>query len=136
MNDAPSTLLVVCAGLRVNVGCSQAIDHLLANQNRRTCYFLLREWLSDDQFRRAILLWIVDNSVPWDAVHFALVNGIPILASDDNTSIRELCLLANCGLFYRSAPEAALCLQLIVESQSLRDHLGANARAYITRHQN
>ena len=133
MNESAGEPRVVCAGTHVTAACSLAMNVFLAKQEFKSCQFLMRDWLDEYQFRRAALLWIVDNSAQWDAVHFALCNSIPLLVSDEDVLAKELCVHASCGLCYGNAAEAAVCLEFFSSNEAIRNHMGANGRAYVVR---
>lgn len=93
----------------------------------------MADWLKEDQFCCADLLWIIDGSAPWASVEAALRNRIPILVPDSNPAMKELCLAAGCGLFYFDAAEAQSLISVLLGNQALRIQIGENGRAYITR---
>lgn len=124
--------IIVCAGIRMRPECARVIADLGAGGQGSKCRFAMSEWLSDDQFRRAALLWTVDDSAPWDEVHFALSHGIPLLAPADNAPLIQVCVSASCGIWYGDEIDARLCLEFLLSSHAIRERLGANGQAYLT----
>jgi hypothetical protein len=133
MDEACSRRLIACAGRRVRPECAKAIEDFLSDQLSDKYQFLMSEWLSPDQFRRATILWVVDDSEPWNDVHFALRNRIPLVIPHDNLLMKELCITASCGMSYGDANEARYCLTVLLHDDFVRQHLGANGHAYVTR---
>jgi hypothetical protein len=131
MNELPPQRLIICAGIRVQPACAQAMEDFQENQRRDVCWFIMSEWVDDDQYCRATLLWVVDDSEPWEAVHFAMRNRIPLLVPEDNEPMKQVCLSAGCGMFYRDAPEARTSLEFLLTNEAVRRQLGANGQAYI-----
>ena len=108
--------------------CGSLIAHFPA---AHTCRVVMSDWLSTEQLSRAAVLWVVDDSEPWDAIRIAFRNGIPLLVPDSNRPLKYICLNANCGLFYRDMEEAAQSLALLLTNDELRSQLGANGRVYV-----
>jgi len=130
MNEAGRNLLVACAGECVTEACRQAME-MLNSGLRKRCRFAMSDWLDTDQFNRALLLWVVDDSAPWEAVHRALANHIPLLVAKDNIVMGQLCLSAACGLTYRDTAEAAELLALLLTDEANRKRMAANGYSYI-----
>jgi hypothetical protein len=122
--------LIVCTGIRINPECTLAIADLGNGWHGNNPRFVMSEWMSEDQFRQAILLWIVDDSVPWGDVRFALSQRIPLLVPDTNAPMKQLCASANCGLWYRDEIDLRLCLESILADDALREHMGASGQLY------
>jgi hypothetical protein len=131
MNELPPQRLIVCAGIRVQPACAQAMEDFRQDQPLGVCRFIMSDWLDDDQHYEATLLWVVDESEPWEAVHFAMSNRIPLLVPEDNEPMKQVCLSAGCGMFYRDAPEARTSLEFLLTNEAVRRQLGANGQAYI-----
>lgn len=132
MNDARSEPLVVCAGDRISSECSWLIANAGLGNQPNGCRFVLCEWLNAEQFCRASLLWILDNSEPWDEVYFALHQGIPLLVPESNTALRDLCQRAGCGVWYRSESEAQAYLEYLLEGDAMCKRLGGEGRTYVS----
>lgn len=130
MNETTANLLVACAGERVGGACREAIEAITADQCE-SYQFIMSEWLDTDQFNRAVLLWIVDDSAPWDTVHRALANHIPLLVPQDNIAMSQLCMSAACGLTYRDGAEAIEILELLLTDEKNRSRMAANGHAYV-----
>lgn len=131
MAKAKTEYMVACAGAKVEAVCAVALSDFLRFQDRNVHRFVMSDWLEKDQLCEADVLWIVDHSPAWDTAHLAMSCGIPLLVPEDATAIKETCEAANCGLLYRDAKEARLCLELLLRNDRLRNRLGANGRNYI-----
>lgn len=131
MNKLAAGQLIVCTGIRMNPECARVIADLGNAGRGKNEQFVISEWLSEDQFRRAVLLWIVDDSAPWGDVRFALGHRIPLLVPENNAPMKQVCVSANCGVWYRDEIDARECLEFLLADDSLRERLGANGEAYI-----
>lgn len=123
MNSSDDGELIICAGGHIGSECVQVMSGFPYR-------FVMSEWLSEDQFRLAALLWIVDGSAPWDAVYSALSHGIPMLVPEDNAAMQQLCRDANCGIWYRNGMDVQRCLESLLGDNAMREQLGANGKAY------
>ncbi|MBV8808487.1 MAG: hypothetical protein JO033_07415 [Acidobacteriaceae bacterium] len=132
MSEAALRQLIVCAGNRIAAACAQAMEDFSASQQGNRCEFSMSEWLDETQFRQAALLWIVDDSQPWNTVHFALQNQIALLVPADNIPMRQLCINASCGVFFQDAADVRACLEFLLTNEVARTRMGANGRAYVT----
>lgn len=130
MNRLAAGQLIVCTGIRMNPECARAIAELGPGWQANNRQFVMSEWLAPDQFRRAALLWIVDDSAPWGDVRFALSHRIPLLVPENNALMKQVCVSANCGLWYRDEVGVRLCLDLLLANDTVREDLGENGRAY------
>jgi len=131
MNELPNQRLVLCAGIRVQPACAEAIENFMEDQSPHVCRFIMSEWVDDEQYEGATLLWVVDGSEPWEAVHLAMTNRIPILVPEDNEPMKQVCVTAGCGMFYRDASDARNCLEFLLMNETVRRQLGANGQAYL-----
>src|SRR5690348_2520968 len=134
MNEPATEQIVVCAGDRVKEACARVIENFPGHPQRNSYQFVMSKWLDEDQFRRAAVLWIVDDSEPWKPVHFALCNQIPLLVPEDNIAMKQICVSASCGIFYGDAAEARACLEFLLTNDIIRQAMGANGRAYVLHH--
>jgi len=133
MSNVAAERLVVCAGAHVKPECASAMEDFLAAQESDIYRFVMSDWLSEDQLRGAALLWIVNDSAIWDPVQFALWNEIPLLIPEANTTLKQICVSANCGMYYRDAADARLCLEFLLANDGIRKRLGSNGHAYVKR---
>lgn len=131
MSKAITCRLIACAGTRVDPECAHAIADFGNNTIVNGYRFAMKEWLSEDQLSRSALLWVVDSATACDDVRFALRYGIPLLVPEQNPALRELCIAARCGVWYRDEFDARLCLEYLLASDVIREQLGANGRAYL-----
>ena len=131
MSEPSPHRLIVCAGVSVNVECGEAMGEFLKSHSQNTWRFVMSEWLNDDQYKRAALLWVVDDSEPWEAVQLAMSNRIPLLVPEDNEPMKQVCMSARCGMFYRGPSEARACLEFLLTNEVVRPQLGANGQAYL-----
>src|SRR3954451_23017271 len=117
---------ILCAGARFQPECAEVISSAAMDETLSCWTFLMSKWCSTDQFRSAALLWVVDDSQPWEELHLALTNSIPVLVPEDSSELKELCLKAGCGIYYRNASEARHCLKLLLTREALRSKMGQN----------
>jgi hypothetical protein len=125
MSEMVSERLVICAGFRVRADCAEAIQSF-ATPCASPCRFMMYDWLPAEELRRAMLLWVVDESEPWQAVQFALNHYIPLLVPDASWPMKELCLRANCGIYYRDSAEAGACINFLLADEEIRKRMGVN----------
>jgi hypothetical protein len=125
MNKQAAGRLIACAGIHMNSECARVMA-----ESGDEYRFVMREWLSEDQLRLAALLWIVDDSAPWSDVRFALTHRIPLLVPENNAPMKQICMNANCGIWYRDEAGARLCLESLLADDALRKRMGANGQAY------
>jgi hypothetical protein len=92
----------------------------------------MADWIGDAELARARVLWVVDRSAGLAHVLRALRRGVPLLVPQDAPELRELCVAAGCGLFYRDPAEAIRCLEHLVADGATRRALGENGRAFLT----
>ena len=133
MSNAAAPQIVVCAGIRVSAECARVVAAFGQNGQGNDCHFVMSEWLNDNQFRRAVLLWVVDSSTTCDDVNPALRSAIPLLVPEESPQLIQLCVDASCGMWYRNEIDARLCLEHLLASSTIREHLGANGQAYLNR---
>jgi hypothetical protein len=133
MIEAADGKLVVCAGSQVHPAWTRVLASSLNDKQENGCEFVMSEWLNDEQFRRASLLWVLDDSTPWGAVHAALCSRISLLVPESNSAMKEICVKAGCGLYYRDAVEARYCLNLVLTEDALRKRMGESGHEYMTR---
>jgi hypothetical protein len=130
MADAHVEYLIACAGATVRPECASAMERFLAGQESNDFYFVMSNWLAEDQLRGAALLWVVDYSVSWDIIALALDSQIPLLVPEDNDALKQICISANCGMYYHGATDAQLCLTFLLSNDATRRHLGVNGHAH------
>ncbi len=123
--------LIICAGATENPAFTKVMERFCGG-SETACRFVMGDWLFAAQFRSAALLWIIDDSAPWDKVQSALSSRIPLLVPESNTAMKALCLAGNCGLFYKAA-EASYLLNVLLTDSGLRKRLGDSGYAYAER---
>lgn len=119
-------MLIVCIGKHVNPQCALAMDVFLKEQKKYTYRFVMSEWLSEDQFSTARILWIVDMEFNQENLIFGLKNKIPLLVPENNKKLKDLCVKWNSGLYYKDALEAEECLEYLLSNDIERRFLGEN----------
>ena len=122
----------VCAGRRVDAACAWAMN-ALARQGDRRWRFVLADWVDDAELAQARVLWVVDRSAGLADVLRGLRHGVPLLVPEDAVELKDLCVTAGCGLFYRDAAEAIRCLAHLVANETTRRALGENGRVFVAR---
>jgi hypothetical protein len=130
MSKIPTPWIIACTGTRVDPKCARVIANFGHNGENAGYYFVMKEWLSEDRFRRSLLLWVVDSSTPCDDIDPALRYAIPLLVPEESAGLKQLCVRAKCGIWYRDEVDARLCLEYLLKAQAIREQLGANGQAY------
>jgi hypothetical protein len=118
--------VIVCAGMELYVVADRFED------GQGIWRFVMSDWLGQGQFRTASLLWIVDDSAPWDQVYSALSYCVPLLVPESNRAMNALCITAGCGLYYNTS-ESGYLLSLLLTDSGLRKRLGESGYAYVQR---
>jgi hypothetical protein len=127
----PDEPLIVCAGAQENPVFPMVMEQFCA-ESGATCRFVMGDWLSAMQFQGASLLWIFDDSAPWNQVHSALSHRLPLLVPESNTAMKALCITSSCGLYYDAA-QAGYLLNVLLTDIGLRKRLGESGYAYLQR---
>ena len=122
--------LVVCAGRRVDPGCADVIQTYVPQQESSRCRFVMREWLADDQFPSASVVWVTDEKAAAECVEGALQAGIALLVPAVNADLKKLCQTAACGLYYHDGREALRCLEYLLREEAMRCRMAANGYQY------
>lgn len=129
--------IVLCSGHYVSLDCARAIvefdkavesDYPNGGTASHRDRFILRDWLSPDDWANVKLLWVVDDGGNQHEVLEALQHGVPLLVPEHNQSLVELCRAGQCGLFYADELEAEGCLRYLKSNPSLLAALGQNAK--------
>jgi len=131
MKRVDSRRLIACAGGRVDHVCACTIDRLAADPIGDDLCIVLSDWLTPDMLATASLLWVVTSSAMPQQIAFALENRIPLLVPESTVQLKQLCVNANCGLYYRDSAEALECLLFFFERDDLRLLMGANGCRYL-----
>lgn len=131
-NQLENEMLIVCIGKHVNPQCALAMDVFLKEQRQYIYRFVMSEWLSEDQFITARILWIVDREFNRENLTFGLKNKIPLLVPENNKELKNLCVKWNSGLFYKDALEAEECLEYLLSNDNERKILGENGSRILT----
>jgi glycosyltransferase involved in cell wall biosynthesis len=64
----------------------------------------------------------------------ALRHRVPILVPENAEELKQLCLIANAGLFYGNLEELQECLMLLLSNEPLRQAMGTNGHQFIAGH--
>jgi len=119
--------LILCVGKHVNPECSQAIKTFKKRAQGDQYYFVKSEWVEEDQFLQAKLLWVVDDKTSLNDVIVGLQYGIPLLVPENNMELKSFCRSVNCGLYYHDGLEAEACLEyLLLQSRETASVMGQN----------
>lgn len=111
---------IICVGK----GGDNDIYHAILNKFS-SCKFILYEWLESlNQNVKAILF--TDNIIEFDPILFAINNKIPIIVPEKNILLKNLCIHANCGLYYSNKQEAEECIKYLLYNEKMRVKIGDN----------
>ena len=118
-------VLILCLGRDMNPEYAKAMDSYLkvSGDHYRA---LMIDWLDEDQIKKAKLLWIVDKDTNLEDIEVGLRNKVPLLAPENNQRMKNICVKGKCGLYYRDALEALVCLEYLTENESVRKAMGNN----------
>jgi hypothetical protein len=121
--------LIVCFGRIVDDLCAAAISEIGLRYPEHHFQFVMSEWLTIDQFARALAFWVVDSAVELADIAPALQYGIPLLVPEASTVLKDACIAGNYGLFYQTRIEAMACLAYLAGHPDVRAFLARNAAA-------
>ena len=126
---SPSALerpIIACIGNVVSDECALAIELLEQRQPGRW-HFLMADWLDSDELAECALVWVVDPDTAPADLFLGLHHHLPLLVPAHNDELRELCLEAQCGLYFVDALQAAACLEYLLENRHVAEELGRNS---------
>lgn len=118
--------LILCIGKHANLECTQAMKAFKKRPKGDRYYFVMSEWVEEDQLSQAKLLWVVDDKTRFDDVITGLQHGIPLLVPENNMELKSFCRSANCGLYYHDSFEAEACLEYLLQNQEMASAMGQN----------
>jgi glycosyltransferase involved in cell wall biosynthesis len=130
MTLAADEMLIICAGARMDPSCDEAIE-LLGRGNGTRFRFVLSDWLTEDCFPQAALLWVVSRGLDREQLRSGMAAGLPVVVPEADSELKALCIEGRCGLYYRDAAEARECLEYLLNHAEIRSRMGANARAHL-----
>lgn len=128
-----SSKLIICAGTTISPDCARIIECASLGHEDNRIRYVSSDWLSKEDFANALVLWVVDDSTPREAIQSAFDNAVPLLVPEANRSLQALCESTGGGLWYRTSDEAQACIQFLLENPPMRLALGEDARHYATR---
>jgi glycosyltransferase involved in cell wall biosynthesis len=117
--------VVACAGKRVHAECSQTVDLLCATSPRGWC-FMMADWLDVQDWREALVLWVVDDDAGIDQLMTGLRYRLPLLVPAANGELKDLCKYMECGLSYRTSADVVAALRHLANNEGVRRRLGQN----------
>jgi len=118
--------LILCSGKLVSSICTRAMDLLVQDHKQRIYRFVMNDWIQEDQFKKAKILWVVDEKINDKEVIFGIENKIPLLVPENNVKLKKLCIEGNCGLYYKDALDAEVCLEFLINNEMERIAMGQN----------
>lgn len=122
--------IILCSGKHILPECFRAIA-LFNQSNYSNCYkFIMSDWISPEEWDLVDLLWIVDDRGDRQDIINAFKRGRPLLVSESNHQLVELCRSSQSGLFYTNEIEAEVCLNYLMREKSILTALGNNAKNY------
>ncbi|MGV8108411.1 glycosyltransferase family 4 protein [Methanospirillum sp.] len=132
MKAEQSELLIACFGKQVSFQSFQAINTFGENMHSNF-RFVMGYWLQLDHYRKVKVLWVVDPNTTFEDITIGLRNGVPLLVPDNHIALKNLCITAKCGLYYKDAVEAQACLDYLIRMEEERCILGKNGMKFISR---
>ena len=124
-------IIIVCHGKHIDSICADVVKRFQKNINSNRIYFILSEWLSDDQIRNGKLFWIVDESESLEDGFSGLNSNLPLLVPEKVKPLRSFCIQYNCGLFYQNRLEASCIIEYLLNNDDERIIMGQNgSKAY------
>lgn len=125
--------IIVCEGRRMSAACAEALVGFSGEEVDDIHRFVMSDWLDGVPLKRTALLWIVDTDFrrPWIAR--ALEIGIPLLVPEAVSSLKNFCLSANCGLYYKDRWTAEACLEFLLRNKNAAREVGRNGQRAMSR---
>lgn len=125
-NTSSEDALILCYGKNMSSECADAIK-LFSNDNEKGFRFIMAEWLNKEQLSKATLLWIVDRDVTPEEITQWLFYKLPLLVPEGNDKLKQLCNDQKCGLYYRDALEASVCIEYLARDDVTNKAIGLNS---------
>ncbi len=125
--------VVLCEGRRMSTDCAYALQRYVDGWGGPDCRFILAEWLSDGDPIRATLRWVVDRDYRRKLITKALKDAAPLLVPESVVSLRNFCLSANCGLYFKDTWTAEACLEFLLSNEGIAREAGKNGHRAISR---
>lgn len=91
----------------------------------------MSDWVNGEVLKQASLLWAMDLTTSANLVQLAFCCRVPLLVPEANTSMKQVCVVAGCGLYFADDREASACLHLLLADSSLRKQMGENGYLYM-----
>ncbi|MFC3771473.1 glycosyltransferase family 4 protein [Paenibacillus sp. GCM10012303] len=124
--------LIALVGDKINNDFANAINRLDAGIQKKY-KFVHADWLQNDQLLNAKILCVVDSKKWLEYTMLAINNGIPLLVQESIEELKDICLKANCGLYFSDSTEAELCMKYLFANETVRSELGINAKDYFVK---
>ncbi len=121
--------LILCCGGNVSSDGASAME-LFSRQSDMDCRFIMADWLDDKYVEDANVLWVSDDDLRPEDLMKWLSFGLPLLVPGKNDALRRLCIDGNCGLYYGDPIEASLCLEYLIQNESIAYQMGRNSFRY------
>ncbi len=122
---------VAVAGQQVDYALAQGIEMYMGESVGRKKWFVKDDWLREEQLQDLDLMCIADEKDWLLPTIKALKNRIPLLVPETNQELKSLCITAACGLYYKEALEAKLCLEHLLESGGPGVVMGNNGHQFL-----
>lgn len=126
IDQAYEETIILCIGKIVSPICTKAMDIFFKEPEQRIYRFVMSDWLAEDLFKKAKIQWVVDEKINHKEVIFGVENRIPLLVPENNEKLKKLCIEGNCGLYYKDALEAEVCLEFLNNNEMERIAMGQN----------
>lgn len=117
----------------MSTDCADALQRYVNGWGGSDCRFILAEWLSDGDPIRATLMWVVDRDYRRKLITKALKDAAPLLVPESVVSLRNFCLSANCGLYFKDTWTAEACLEFLLSNEGIAREAGKNGHRAISR---
>lgn len=126
-NRIESSTLVVCYGKKIDQVCVDTIIKNSIDSANKKIYFVMSDWLQDDQIKNGAVLWVVDSNIDKRFILTLLKYGLPLLVPEKNLELTNLCKSNNCGLYYKDPYDAIAAIEFFLTNTIERIKIGTNA---------
>jgi glycosyltransferase involved in cell wall biosynthesis len=88
-----------------------------------------------DKYNAMAAATLIVNPSPFESLSIAVLEawglGKPVLVNGQCDVLRDHCIQSQAGLWYKNYPEFAACLDLLLQDDNLRYHLGKQGEKYV-----
>jgi glycosyltransferase involved in cell wall biosynthesis len=106
------------------------IQNSLDTENYR---FVMSDWLQADQENAVTIGLVLDSTTTPEKIRNFLKHEIPLLVPEKNGALKNLCITAQCGLYYTNSFEVEGCIKFLQSHDRQRWLMGKNGFRYFSR---